>query len=502
MATTPSDNLVQLSWTAAPGAAIYEIYRSKNGCGQKELLTTTTATNYDDELVSGGIEYSYEVLAVSADECETARTNCETVTPTGVCRELPLFDGLQSAVNVEATACGIQLDWGTATAQCSAGAGVSYNVYRSTVQGFDPQPSDLIATCLTSNSYLDTQVDDRVNYFYVVRAEDTDTTGFGPCNSGNEDVNNQQHTMFATGPELVFYSTGFESTDGWSMTGDWEIGAPLGQGGSSAGGEGSRDPSSAYAGAGVLGTNLAGNYRARIFPPDQAESPTFNTFGGADLKVRFKRWLGVQRYQLDEAFVELGQNGSWTRVWQNPENNTNDGSWRDVVIDGPAALVDAGNVQLRFGLRTNAQVEYCGWNIDELEVFGFATCEQAASTLSPVPDGAMTGGSPMTASAGAGDSVDVVFDTNTCGAPGYHLLYGNGSDFAAVTGGSCALDSSGTDTVTIPAPAVGELVWWVIAGADGSLESHHGHASSGAIRSSSGIGFCGIVSQDPAGTCP
>ncbi|ANM30437.1 hypothetical protein ABI59_13930 [Acidobacteria bacterium Mor1] len=505
-ATTPSDNVIRLTWNPEPGAATYNIYRSQEeGCDVRMTqIGSTTATTFDDTSVSGDFEYSYRVSAVSAENCETALSNCATATATGVCREAPTFSGIVSARSMQSGSCGVRLDWDAASGNC--GIGVRYNVYRSTS---DPSAPQLIASCVEATGYVDTDVQNGIDYFYEVRAEDGLATGGGPCNGGNFEQNGVQLDASPAGPDFVFFSEDFESPSGWNLEGEWQIGVPQSLGGSAGSGSGNADPAGAYEGSQVLGTDLSGqgsaigNYENSIAAPGHmATSPFFSAADRNDAIIRFKRWLGVERSIYDQAFVEVGDNGSWTRIWQNPDTSFSDSSWQDIELDASAELVGVNNAQIRFGIDTDGSVRYCGWNVDGLEVFERSTCSPASLGVSPVPDGFLAGGTMMTATPGAGDSVDITFDTGTCPATGFHLLYGSSDDYGAVTGSSCDVGTSGSINVSIPVPPVGKVTWWVLAAGEGSVESHHGFDSGGNLRLSEGAGHCGIETQDVAGTCP
>src|SRR6056297_2919769 len=54
--------------------------------------------------------------------------------------------------------------------------------------------------------------------------------------------------------QSTIFADGFETDKGWSLTGEFERGAPLGLGGDF----GEPDPTSAYNGNSVLGTDLSG----------------------------------------------------------------------------------------------------------------------------------------------------------------------------------------------------------------------------------------------------
>jgi outer membrane protein assembly factor BamB len=62
-------------------------------------------------------------------------------------------------------------------------------VYRSTSSGFTPDASSLQVACVPQSFWIDTAVAAGATYYYVVRAENPSTGGFGPCYGGAEDNN-------------------------------------------------------------------------------------------------------------------------------------------------------------------------------------------------------------------------------------------------------------------------------------------------------------------------
>jgi ELWxxDGT repeat protein/uncharacterized repeat protein (TIGR03803 family) len=115
----------------------------------------------------------------------------------------PFFDGLASATPV-GSYCAVQLDWSLASV--CAGEPV-YNVYRSTTSGFTPGPANLVASCVTNLSYVDSGLEAESSYSYVVRAENPASGGTGPCLGGGEDDNSVEVTAAlascSPGPSLT-----------------------------------------------------------------------------------------------------------------------------------------------------------------------------------------------------------------------------------------------------------------------------------------------------------
>ena len=176
----------------------------------------------------------------------------------------------------------------------------------------------------------------------------------------------------------VFYDN-FDSNPGWTLNGEWQIAAPLGLGGQTEQPrtEGFPDPSAAYSGTKVLGTDLtglgsyAGNYEPNLGPHLwQAIMPLQDFSNYADLTLTFQRWLNVHSFH--RATIDYSINGgiTWTNIWRNNlANNAN--TWSQVSYPLPQEVSRRKDVLIRFTLgetgTTNLQ---SGWNIDDLSITG------------------------------------------------------------------------------------------------------------------------------------
>ena len=152
---------------------------------QPVAFVSGASGSYTDISVSGGITYSYRVVAAT----DASGTNA---TATGLCNLKPTFAGATTGTSSNQPDCGVTLDWSAPVSGCPLTPNLRYNIYRGNVPDFVATPADRIATCVDGpNSYVDTNnVTGAVTYYYVVRAEDNSTGNGGPCNGGNEDTNN------------------------------------------------------------------------------------------------------------------------------------------------------------------------------------------------------------------------------------------------------------------------------------------------------------------------
>lgn len=507
-AETPADNRVDLSWPDTDQAESYRVYRSLDGCdGGFERVGVTGETSWSDTGVAGGLTYHYRVR--SRRECGgvSEPSECASVTPTGECLSPPAFEGLRQASDRHAESCGVDLSWNPASARC--GQEVRYNVYRSTDPLFLPGPDTLIATCLEETSLRDEAVEDGVTQHYVVRAEEGSGIGDGPCAGGFEDGNVVRRAATPTGADDVFYEQGFEQDPGWSLEGEWQVDVPQGLGGSILAGP---DPAYAWEGDRVLGLDLTGlgdnEGRYESFATGAATSPPIDCSGRDEVRLSFRRWLGVEGSDADLAELQVDGGGGWQTIWSNPAVAMSEKTWGRMVYDVSEQLAGAAEARVRFRIDTDFVRSYCGWNVDALRVYEPRACAtSAAGAPPPVPDGWLAGGEPMRAShvgGGADGGVRVTWDAQTCPASDYHLFHGDRSGLGSYRydGAACGLGTAGEAEVDLPDPPPGGLSWWVVASAEETVEGPHGYDGAGRARAASAGGLCGIVRQSRLGRCP
>ncbi len=158
-----------------------------------------------------------------------------------------------------------------------------------------------------------------------------------------------------------------DTNPGWSIEGLWGFGTPTGGGGQ----YGGPDPSSAYTGSNVYGYNLSGDYENSL-PERHLTTTAIDCSNIYDVSLSFRRWLGVERSTYDHAYIRVSNDGSsWTTIWQNPDSATEDASWTLQSYDISAVADYEGTVYIRWTQgTTDSSWQYCGWNIDDVEVTG------------------------------------------------------------------------------------------------------------------------------------
>ncbi len=200
---------------------------------------------------------------------------------------------------------------------------------------------------------------------------------------------------FTVGQVSIAWSDGFEGPgdNGWTHVqlatqDDWQRGTPAGKSG---------DPSAAFAGASAWCNDLGGEgwngaYGSSVF--NRLESPAISTLGKTGLRLRFRRWLGVEDGLYDEARILL--NG--TQVWSNPasaggSDHLVDTSWTLQDLDVGTLADNQPALRVRFELESDGGLEFGGWNLDDLSLASVGPGSIAKLTASALHVSAAQGGS-------------------------------------------------------------------------------------------------------------
>jgi serine protease AprX len=164
-------------------------------------------------------------------------------------------------------------------------------------------------------------------------------------------------------PGLFFYD-GFETDKGWSMNGEWERGSPFGLGGSS----GHADPSRAWSGLSVLGTDLTGqgSYPGDYEPDTStgASTPILDATELSNGKLIIRRKLGVHTGPNDQGSIKI-RKGFWFGVWQNHSQTVNDSDYTYQSYDISGNADGNPALEISFSISSNESINYAGWTIDE-----------------------------------------------------------------------------------------------------------------------------------------
>lgn len=164
-----------------------------------------------------------------------------------------------------------------------------------------------------------------------------------------------------------------------------------------------------------------------------------------------------------------------------------------VVFGGAVALNENGDLAFNAALtpEDNDQIEWGSGMFIAVALTG----------PPPVPDGKQAGFGIRVGKQAGGDDLDLRWDVRTCRADDYNLFFGDLANVASLglSSAECGLGASGSVLVSPPA---GNL-FFLLASTDGQgVESGHGVDSDEVPRSSTGVGFCGLLEQSLAGSCP
>ncbi|HOK87076.1 MAG TPA: hypothetical protein PLF12_12065, partial [Tenuifilum sp.] len=137
-----------------------------------------------------------------------------------------------------------------------------------------------------------------------------------------------------TGNRLIYetiYRESFEGTHNWTLSGEFQVGQPQGLGGFL----GNPDPTSAFTGTKVLGTDLTGlgsalgDYENFVTESGayKAVSPTINALFYKDLRISYRRYLNIEVWDRATVDVSKDNGGSWSNIWFN-NNYFTDNLWQ------------------------------------------------------------------------------------------------------------------------------------------------------------------------------
>ncbi|HVP11949.1 MAG TPA: S8 family serine peptidase, partial [Phycisphaerae bacterium] len=254
---------------------------------------------------------------------------------------------------------------------------------------------------------------------------------------GNLTIDNNGGACYSFWTPGVVNSWNMNTNPNWTISGgQWAWGQPTGGGGSS----GSPDPTGGYTGTNVYGYNLNGDYANNI-PEYHLTTTAINCSNLTAVSLKFWRWLGVDRSSRDHAYLRVSVDGTnFTTIWENGSaSSTNDGAWVQQTYDISSIADGHSTVYIRWTMgTTNSTRTYCGWNIDDVEIWGVSSAPSDTTPPSPNP---MTF---ATAPAPAGtDSITMTATTATDAASPPVSYY-----FNFVSGGAGGNDSAWQTSTT------------------------------------------------------
>jgi hypothetical protein len=176
----------------------------------------------------------------------------------------------------------------------------------------------------------------------------------------------------------VFLAESLDSDPGWQIDNGshsamgWAFGVPTGQGQDGYGGP---DPTSGYTGPNVYGVNLNGDQPPNLGHDElQLITPVLDLSVATEAQLRFRRWLGVEDDDWDNARIQVSIDGgaTWTTAWENGSSHIDDQDWIEQVVELPAG---ESTVQVRWTMgTTDSSWNFCGWNVDDVVIEGAVPC--------------------------------------------------------------------------------------------------------------------------------
>jgi hypothetical protein len=184
---------------------------------------------------------------------------------------------------------------------------------------------------------------------------------------------------FTVGDRVAFFSDDFSYNQGWTGmggNGEWTIGPCVGGTGSDT--NGGPDPSNDHSPSGdnqVLGTDLTsgsgGDYNSGLSQTYWVYSPVIDCEDYTSIQLRFFRWLGMESSSYDHAYFDVYDGSTWIRLYQNSAT-FDDQAWTEQYYDLSEYADENPLFQMRFGIGgTDGSVQYCGWNLDDIEMKGY-----------------------------------------------------------------------------------------------------------------------------------
>ncbi len=247
-------------------------------------------------------------------------------------------------------------------------------------------------------------------------------------------------------PGLYYRETFENGANGWSLGGEFEIGAPQGLGGS----PGNDDPTEAYNNTGVLGTDLTGQ---GDFPGDYehgltvtAKSPNQDASAWTNTELRIRRYLNVR--ENDDALIAIaGKGQSGGPVWNSLGSTISDSAYSLQVFDVSALVDGQRTVAVEFGIEADEINPFTddgvasGWNVDDVIL----------KDASLPPFGACGGCATAPSFGGALSAVD----SDACGADGIIVSWADAVGWGSGGAGTYAVYRDTTPGFT---PSAGNLV--------------------------------------------
>lgn len=271
----------------------------------------------------------------------------------------------------------------------NSGSGQAFNVTATLDQG------DQYVTTLDDNGYFGDitagggTADNNSNVF-TLEADSTCPMGhYLTCTldvTGDGGYTTSLNFNLTIGHKVAFFTEDFSFQQGWTGLGtaaEWEIGAAGGLGG---------DPSDDHTSGTdnyVLGNDLTtnGQYNSGITQTFWVESPEIDCSEVTAIEMTYYHQLGVESSTYDHAYLEAFDGVDWVQLFANGSTTMNETSWTQDVYDLSAIADNNPFFKIRFGLgSTDGSQQYCGWNIDDIELKGYVSGLAGTAAMEYTPD--------------------------------------------------------------------------------------------------------------------
>ena len=397
----------------------------------------------------------------------------------------PFFSGLTSVIDTQGSDCTVDIQWSAATTVCDGP--VTYNLYRDTTNPPAITHANLIAGGLTGTGYVDTfDLVDSQTYFYTAKAVDFSTSQLddnvvvlaATPNGPNDGVSTHYLEEFTD--SMVINDWTITTGPGPHSCGEWAIG---------------NDPASRPA-SGSGNYLIADNRCAPLLPftSTTATSPAIDLViaGLQSVTLRVDIHFDYSTMNtIETGTIEVWDGSQWIELWHSTMADVN----QPMSFDVTAHAANNPGFMVRFDYQNAALDNF--FSVDNVTVITdvMSVCNTAASGPASVPRGSLS-----TARNGVG--IDLTWDTTTCSAANYNLLYGDLASVSAyvLQGSVCGLGSGGSFSWT--SPPAGDLYFLVVPTDGAGTEGSWGLTNTFAERNGFGASNeCGASVKNPSNIC-
>jgi hypothetical protein len=200
---------------------------------------------------------------------------------------------------------------------------------------------------------------------------------------------------FVVGDRATFFYDDFSLDRGWTGfggSGEWTSSPAVGGLGSdySGGPDPDEDHSPSFDNY-VLGNDLipdtGGDYNQLLNSAQWITSPILDCTDFTGIQLKFYRRLGVESNSFDHAYLQAYDGLSWVTLFANGPITTDEMFWNDQTLDVSSYADGNPAFQIRFGIGpTDRYVQFCGWNIDDLELKGYGWLLSGYPVISHEPE--------------------------------------------------------------------------------------------------------------------